>query len=284
MNPTIVTLKAFGDFVIACSASRRVQSTVGMNIPTVVAGEHVRSLASALGLDRTVQFIGDDSWTDVPAAFDARKRGVLSALRSLKNLRNRIDALPTSMELVFDHLGWRERFIGQGRLLQSLSGESGNIYLAYDKFFESLGYGILKVCPEIKHAVSRAIIIPGARMRHRQIPAPVLAELAAELRQRCINSSVVVLEGESIDLPAGIHVKKLPRNFGELVAAVKDSDLVISADSLPSHLSEFLDVPVFVSTPSPKPYWLPRSAYLTNGWATFADIQPLRSWLNNNKF
>lgn len=282
MNPTIVTLKAFGDFVIACNASKHIQTVNAMDAPKVVAGEHVRSLASALGVDRTIQFIGDDSWTDVPAAFDVRKRGVLSAIRSLKNLRNRIDALPANMELVFDHLGWRERFIGRGRLLQSLSGESGNIYLAYDRFFESLGYGILKTYPEVKHAVSRAIIIPGARMRYRQIPAPVLSELAAQLRQHSLDISVIVLEGELIDLPAGIHVKKLPRNFGELVAAVKECDLVISADSLPSHLSEFLGIPVFISTPSPKPYWLPRSAYLTNGWATFADIQPLRSWLNNN--
>lgn len=284
MNPTIVTLKAFGDFVIACNASRRIQTVNGMYAPKVVAGEHVRSLASALGVDREIQFIGDDSWSDVPAAFDVRKHGALSALRSLQNLRHRLDALPSSMDFVFDHSGWRERFIGGERFFQSLSLKSGNIYLAYDQLFESLGYGILKTCPEVKHAISRAIIIPGARIRHKQIPAPVLSELAAVLRQHCINTSVVVLEGESIDLPAGIHVKKLPRNFGELVAAVKDSDLVISADSLPSHLSEFLGVPVFVSTPSPKPYWLPRSAYLKNGWATFADIQPLRSWLNNNKF
>lgn len=283
MNPTIVTLKAFGDFVIACNASRRIQIVDGMFAPTVVAGEHVRNLASALGVNREIQFIGDDSWSDVPAIFDVRKRGVLSALRSLQNLRHRLDALPSSMHFVFDHSGWRERFIGGRRFFRSLSSKSGNIYLAYDQLFESLGYGILATCPKVTHAISRAIIIPGARMRHRQIPASVLAQLAAELRQRCIKTSVVVLEGESIDLPAGIHLKKLPRNFAELVAAVKDSDLVISADSLPSHLSEFLDVPVFVSTPSPKPYWLPRSAYLTNGWATFADTQPLRSWLDNNK-
>ena len=284
MNPTIVTLKAFGDFVIACNASRRVQVANGMYAPKVVAGEHVRGLASALGVDLTIQFIGDDNWSDVPAAFDVNKRGVLSAFRSLLNLRHRLDALPSSMDFVFDHSGFRERYIGGRRFFQSLPLNSGNIYLAYDQLFESLGYGVLKVYPEVKHTISRAIIIPGARMRYRQIPAPVLAEISAELRQRCINSSVVVLDGESIDLPAGIHVKKIPRNFGELVASIKDCDLVISADSLSSHLSELLEVPVFVSTPSPKPYWLPRSAYLKNGWATFADINPLRSWLNNNKF
>lgn len=121
MSPTIITLKAFGDFVIACCATSRVQSANGMDAPAIVAGEHVRSLASALGLEKTIHFIGDDSWSDVPAAFDVRKRGVLSAMRSLQNLRHRLDALPSSMDFVFDHSGWRERFIG-GKLLSSIWG------------------------------------------------------------------------------------------------------------------------------------------------------------------
>ena len=103
----------------AFTATRLV--TQAIDAPTVVAGEYVRSLASALGVDREIQFIGDDSWSDVPAAFDVRKRGVLSAMRSLQNLRHRLDALPSSMDFVFDHSGWRERFIG-GKLLSSIWG------------------------------------------------------------------------------------------------------------------------------------------------------------------
>lgn len=280
MNKTIVTLKSFGDFVIACSAARRIQLEIGTNAPKVVAGVHVRSLASALELGTTVWFIGDESWTDVPAAFDVRKRGIRLALKSLLDLRHQINALPGSMELVIDNFGWRERLIGGKRPLQSLPSDSGNIYAAYDRFFESLGYMVLDTGSRKKHAVSSAIIIPGARMAHRIIPAPVISGIVGELEKRGIKTCVVLLEGESINLPAGINIKILPRSFYALIAAIKESELVISADSLPSHLSEFLEVPIFVSTPAPKPYWLPRSAYLENGWATFADIQPLRDWLS----
>ncbi len=280
MNITVITLKAFGDFVIACNATRRVQSITGMDVPGIVAGEHVRSLASAIGLDITVQFIGDSSWIDVPAAFDVRKRGVFSALRSLYDIRHRLDEIPSSNALVFDHLGWRERLVGGGRPLNSLPAESRNIYLAYDRFFESLGYETLNDGAERKHAINRAIIIPGARMGYKVIPAQVISNVAVELERRGINVSVVVLEGESIDLPGRVVAVRLPRSFDSLVAAIKASDLVISADSLPSHLSEFLNVPIFVSTSVPKPYWLPRSAYLTNGWATFADVRPLSTWLD----
>jgi len=280
MNPTIVTLKAFGDFVIACNASRRVQAVNGMHAPTVVAGEHVRNLSSAIGVEGKIHFLGDDNWTDVPAIYDLRKQGIASAFKNIRKLRHLINTLPSNMNLIFDHLGWRERYIGGGRFYQALSLNSGNIYLSYDQLFESIDYKLLKSNSEVSHSFSRAIIIPGARMRYKQIPASVISDLAEELNQRCINTSVIVLEGESIDLPAGIQVKKIPRNFNELVAVVKDSDLVISADSLPSHLCEFLYVPVFVSKPLPNQYWLPRSAYLTNGWATFADIKPLQTWLN----
>jgi ADP-heptose:LPS heptosyltransferase len=67
-----------------------------------------------------------------------------------------------------------------------------------------------------------------------------------------------------------------------LVEVISNSDLVISADSLPSHLSEFLHIPIFVSTPAPKPYWLPKSSYKTSGWATFSDIRPFHNWLEEN--
>jgi hypothetical protein len=282
MKHVIVTLKAFGDFVIACNAIRRVQLTIGIDVPGIIAGEHVRSLASALGLDALVQFIGDKSWIDVPAAFDVRKRGIFSALMSLNDLHRRLGDFHSNNTLVFDNLGWREQFIGRGRVLESLPAESGNIYIAYDRFFESLGVRFLNTTLKTKLAVSRAIIIPGARMAHRKIPAPVIKRIVAELHQLDIKTCVVVLDGESINLLEGIHVKKIPRSFDALIAAVQASELVISADSLPSHLSEFLGVPVFVSTPLPKPYWLPRSAYLENGWATFEDIYPLRNWLSNH--
>ena len=280
MSLTIVTLKAFGDFVIASSALSRVQPMIGIDSPTVVACEHVRTLALALGLNKSIKFIGDECWTDVPAAYDIRKRGVFAALLSLNDLRNYVNSLPASMELVFDHLGWRERYIAGQRFPQALLAASGNIYIAYDNFFQSFGFNVLKCDPGVTHSICQAFIIPGARMAHRIIPAHVISALTSELRQRNITSSVVVLEGESIDIPTGVQVMKLPRSFQALVNVVKGGDLIISADSLPSHLSEFLGVPIFVLTPYPKPYWLPRSSFQTNGWATFANIQPFRTWIS----
>ena len=108
MQLTVANLKAYGDFVIACSALKRIDSRAGWVLPNIVAGEHVRDLASALNLDDIVHFIGDASWENVPAIFDIRKRGGLAALNSFFEIRRLLKKLPSYKSLVFDTLGWRD--------------------------------------------------------------------------------------------------------------------------------------------------------------------------------
>lgn len=281
MRASVVNLKAFGDFVIASGAIKRINLSDKLELPKIIVGEHVRSLASALKLEQSVHFIGDKTWKDVPAAFDVRKRGAYAAFKSIFEIRRLLKGSPAEAHLIFDKLGWRERFIGYGFQLHELSESDGNIYIAYDNFLQSLGFEV-DVKFHCAGRIDRAIIIPGARMSHRIIPAQVISAYVHELARRNIQSEVVVLEGETIDIPSNVNLRRIPREFGMLIEEISNSDLVISADSLPSHLSEYLHVPIFVSTPAPKPYWLPRSSYKTTGWATFSDIQPFHSWLEEN--
>lgn len=281
MRASVVNLKAFGDFVIASSAINRIKLSDKLELPNIIVGEHVRSLASALKLEQSVHFIGDKTWNDVPAAFDVRKRGAYAAFKSIFEIRQLLKSSPAESHLIFDKLGWRERFIGYGFQLHELSESDGNIYIAYDQLLESFGFEV-DVGFHCAGRIDRAIIIPGARMSHRIIPAKVISAYVHELARRNIHSEVVLLEGETIDIPSHVNARRIPREFGILIDEISNSDLVISADSLPSHLSEYLHVPIFVSTPAPKPYWLPRSSYKTTGWATFSDIQPFHGWLKEN--
>jgi ADP-heptose:LPS heptosyltransferase len=281
MHISLINLKAFGDFVIACSAIKRIKSCEELILPKIVAGEHVRSLASALQLDQSVHFIGDESWKDVPAAFDVRKRGAYAAFKSILQIRRLLKDSPAETHFIFDKLGCRERFIGHGFRLHELSESDGNIYIAYDNFLKSLDFSVDMDFP-LGGSIKTVTIIPGARMIHRVIPAQVISAFVSELNRCNIKTEIVVLEGEKIDLPVNINLRTIPRDFSVLIDVIRSSDLIISADSLPSHLSEFLRVPVFVSTPAPKPYWLPKSSYINNGWATFSNIRPFPDWLEEN--
>jgi len=283
MNLTIVNFKSFGDFVIACNAVGNLQITHDRCRPGIIAGEHVRSLALALGVNSGILYIGDNGSADVPSAFDIRKRGLLPGLRSLGKLRRSLNAIP-NIEPFFDSLGWRELFLGGGRLLYTLPTACPNIYLAYDQFFKSLGYSTLNSKTQIRQKFKRAIIIPGSRVPSKIIPASVISSYIAELRYHGIEVAIGVLDDELIDLPKGVEILKIPRNFDSLLSVIGMADLVISADSLSSHVSEFYNIPVFVSTPKSNPFWLPRSAYLSKGWAIFGSEQYFKDWLEGVGF
>jgi len=102
----IVTLKAFGDFLIACNAARVLDAHNSSQPISIIAGSHVRPLADALNIpnDR-VEYISDSVSSDVPAIFDIRKQGAFSALKSLGGIWRQINFLHPDVELVFDCLG-----------------------------------------------------------------------------------------------------------------------------------------------------------------------------------
>lgn len=276
----ISALKSFGDFVIALSSVGRVQPQPEHPQPIVVAGRHLNALAVALGVAARIRFIGDETWTDVPAAFDIGRRGKVSAIRSMLVLRRWLSALDRGSALVFDQIGWRERFIGGSHQRIGLPRASDNIYLAYDSLLIGLGYEVAAKETAPNWPVQRAVIIPGARLAHKIMPTTVIAAIDAELRGRGIQATVITLDGETLEVPPGVCSMVLPRRFDALVATVKATDMVISADSLSAHLGEYHGLPTFVATPVPNQYWLPQLAYLSKGWATFDDLHPLRLWLN----
>jgi hypothetical protein len=281
----IVSLKAFGDFVIACYATRFFNMNGQRESFSIVAGSHVRPLVEALKIpDNLVFYISDSVSNGVPAIFDIRRAGFFSALRSLSNIRGQFKFLHPDDKLVFDRLGWRERLLGFEREIFGLPNVARNIYVAYDLFFESIGCApVVEEFPSTI-TVNRAVIIPGARMGFRIIPPSLILKIYKELEFRGIQVKVIFLEGEKIEVPRGLAFEVLPRSFSNLVSSIRDANFVVSADSLPAHLSAFLGIPIFVFTPIPEwtLYWLPKSAFTTEGMATFADIESFRFWLNKN--
>jgi hypothetical protein len=275
----IPALKAYGDFVIALTSTRRVQRDARHPRPVILAGRHLEPLAAALAVDSDVRFIGDSAWTDVPAAFDVGKRGKVAAMRSLLDLRRRFDRLERST-LLFDHMGMRECFIGARHVRVALPRRSRNIYLDYAQVFEDLGHGVAADPPlQAPRRPRRAVIVPGSRIDRKILPADTIATIHARLAAAAIDAQVLLLEQELVEVPPHVPSSTLPRRFDVLSAALGDADLVISADSLAAHLAEFRRRPSFVVSRVENPYWLPRSAYLCGAHATFGDLRPLDAWL-----
>jgi hypothetical protein len=276
---TIVTLKAFGDFLIAYSALLRARAGHPAADIQLLAGEHVRPLGLALGVSEAqVQYIGGNSLKDVPAAFDVRRRGLWAAWQSLGALRRAVHVTqPGHQQLVFDRLGLREQFIGRGRPCLALPREAPNIYLAYDTHFMAGAAPAPRL--HVGSAARHALIVAASRVPRKVLPCKVIAQVHQQLAERGVAAQVLLLEGEQVEVPQSVGLVRVPRQFSALMASLRETDIVISADSLPAHIGEHLGKPTFVISPAPNPYWLPRAAFLQGGHGVFGNLGNLNTWL-----
>jgi len=281
MQRILLNLKAFGDFVIAINSVRKIQKSPDLiSPPKIIAGLHLKDLANALEI-KNVAFIGDDGDIDVPAIFDLRKKGFFEGFKSLIKIINHTKSIPKNSELIFDKLGIRERVIGGGRLI-TCCPKADNIYLAYEILFKKFGYSLLNDKIEARFKFRRALIIPSSRISRKIIPKKTISDIVKVLNTHGISGTVMSFNGDLVSLPTENNIIFLDRNFYDLVDLVKKYDLVVAADSLPSHLCEFLKIPTFVYTYTPNLYYLPKSAFLLNGWAIFGDMIPFNLWLKKH--
>lgn len=276
---TIVTLKAFGDFLIAYCAVLRASALQPAVDLQILACEHVRPLGMALGVPASqAHYVGGGSLKDVPAAFDVRRRGPWAAWRSLAALRRAVhSAQPVNRQLVFDRLGLREQFIAGSRPCLALPRQAPNIYLAYDARF--LSGATLALRLHVGSSPQRALIVPASRVPRKVLPREVIAQVHQQLADRGVKAQVLLLEGEQVEVPQFVGLVRVPRQFSALMASLRETDIIVSADSLPAHIGEHLGKPTFVISPTPNPYWLPRAAFLQGGHGVFNNLGNLNTWL-----
>src|SRR3546814_11698399 len=106
-------------------------------------------------------------------------------------------------------------------------------------------------------------VFPSGRSPTRYIPRHLIEIVAAHLKRRDILLRTYVLQDERPDLDGLPHLCTIPRTFGAMVGALKDVTLVISADSMPAHMAEFLQKPVFMLSPVPNPFTLSLQRFQT---------------------
>ncbi len=270
-----VSLRAFGDFVIASQAMRIANAIPSDRRVSLLAGEHLYPLAAALKIDSNVQFVASGS--SIPAIFDLRRCGVWDGLISLMNLRREFSVLPMKDRLIFDRWGWREMYFARNGP-HAVLPKSPNIYCAYEEILLSAGFMLpdgvnLPKRTILDYALNKkAIIVPHSRLSSKSIPMGVLRGLCKALKSKGVPCEIIVFEGEDFDTFPDIPTRRIPRSFTSLIETILSASMVFSADSLSAHLAEYYQIPVFVCTPTPNRYWLPRSAFESCAWALFGEI------------
>ena len=263
----VVSVKAFGDLVIAVNCCERAQQQSGMQI-TLLIGQHLLPLYKALktSLRCRVALHAD---AGMPALFEIRKAGFAAAAKSAGALRRSIGdvGLPGNAMLLFDRRSLREAYITQHWPFEIIP-DAGNIYLAYDKWFGTRGTATTLADPR----TGSLRIFPGSRMLAKNLPLSLIVEISDFARLLGLTVELMLLDGERPDLEAsGLDHVIIPRDFGAMIDAVRGAGLVVSADSMPAHIAEMVGRSAFVFSPVSNRYWLPRTTYL-KGWdALFED-------------
>ena len=264
----IVSLKAFGDLVIALNCLRADAAT---HRSSLVIGRHLVGLVEAL--DPTFvpwTVVGSDK--DVPALFDVRRRGVMEGAKSALRLRGELGRLdieePTV--LVFDRLGARERFISAGRPSTGLPARP-NIYQAFETLLDLPPQaGIEDRDGRMNVSLTTVGIFPVSRVARKTLPTSLVAEVARQCLDAGLDPVVMLLEGEESQFEGrALRCEVIPRTFQSLLDAVRSFPRLICADSLPAHLGELEGRRVFVLTPVANTYWLPLSCFRRDLWSTF---------------
>lgn len=262
MTRWFVSLKAYGDLVIACHHLRHSKAASDV----LLCGEHLRPLLVALKYKGNVAWLATGE-NGVPSFFDMRLRGVRAALRSGLHLRNQLRKNSEEGDfLVFDSLGWKQKVLAGSCQRQQIANGQPNIYLDYERF---LG---LELPESMFRGVTRPLrigVFPDSRIATKALPDDLLNQIV----------NVVDLAGNSAQvLRAGPGL--VVDGFESLIRHINACDAIISADSLPAHIAEYCGKPVFVFSPRPNPYWLPKTAFIQQWHELFSGTMGrLSIWL-----
>ncbi len=267
----LVLMKAFGDYVIGRSSVDRLSLAGDV---TLVLGQHLLALDDALGStpNRIVIQHGEDN---VPALYDVRKAGAIRSLKSLIRLRSELRAVDAGLAL-FDRVTWRESIIWPRSKIALPKAD--NIYHAYHEALRpNMPMPLATTRLDASPRSRRIAIFPGSRVASKAMPGELVDRIALLGAEHGDDCQIYVVQGEHVDCRS--EVNALARSFELLIDTIGQCDLVISADSLPAHLAEHLNLPVFVLSPVDNQYWLPLSAYQSGSWALFEDAEKVEEFI-----
>lgn len=264
-----ISVKSYGDFIIASNALR----ANGSHSDSLLCGSHLRPLMTAIDYKGNIEWL-ETGGDNVPAFFDVRKFGILSAIASGVTLHRLINEHVAANDLlVFDRLGWRQNFLAGLKLKAHIATGKTNIYLDYEQFLSKDVNNRVEL--PVKN-VTKIGIFPDSRLAKKQLGPTLVSKIFHDLIKLGCDPQVVYVGSNPTRL--GIN-NSVVNGFDALIDRVRDFDIIISADSLPAHLAEYFEKPVFVISPVNNNYWLPKSAFLNGRFSLFCDVRKCTDWV-----
>lgn len=279
--PAIIFLRSYGDFTIAISVLRS-------GAPwKFYASDHLKPLYEDLqkndpSLNLPIEFVSLGIRHKILAWFTNKHLFAKGACKEVLTLKAWIKSLPSGTELYLEQRkrAWLLSFFISG--LNYFVHERDNVYDSYAQKFSVSTNDLLF---EPKGPCKKILILPESRKPSKAFSVSFINKIVSVLTAN--NHS-----GSNHAISVG-YFKSIPSNvptgaslithtaFSDLISIINDADLVITADSLPAHLSQLLNKPHFIFyAGEPNKEWLTPFANKYNSFATIGDTSKLLNYIN----
>jgi hypothetical protein len=265
---------AFGDFLIDCNFMRRAGPA-----HRLLAASYLRPLAEAIDYAGPLNYFEMPAHDVPPSAFNARKAGLGAIAASLWRLRAGLLSATAPTDIInvpYRDIRWR--LACAPRQINALRLPHENIYLAYCTRFKLTPEDLVVAMPARPREV---LVFPDSRQAAKQIPESTLRSLTVINAAAGVQTRIVRVRPPEIgrvDSPNELNLWGLPA----LVRAVREAEVIVSADSLPGHLAEYFERPVFILTPQANEPLMPLSVLQRQRWGRFDAMQTYQQWISDD--
>jgi ADP-heptose:LPS heptosyltransferase len=236
----ILALRSYGDYVILLNSIKNADIKQDVQI---IASNHLKPIHEALNVNFSTNFnfiFKDFGIKNGLMGFFTNKHffsfntihEILKLSKILKNL------IINKEKLFLEH--HKRNFLLNIFLRKKLNFlyKSGNVYDAYGRFFgfESIDktFQLLKVHPK-----SKVLIFPDSRKKHKIINVETIRQLSSSLTNLNIEFKIAKFDQKNNEY-SFFKNQIVYRDFKDLILLISECDFVISSDSVPVHIAEFL--------------------------------------------
>ena len=236
----ILALRSYGDYVILLNSIKHADVKVNVKI---VVSSHLKPLHESLSVHvpSNFEFIFKDFGikNGLMSFFTNRHFFSLSSIFEIFKLSNYIKSLKINEEKVYLEHSARKflLYLFLGKKLHHLYN-NGNVYDEIGRFFGLESNDKTFQLSEV-HSKSKVLIFPDSRKKHKVINEATMEQLSLELTLLKVDFKIAkfgALKNEKSPLTNQIVYS----DFKALVLLIRECDFVISSDSVPVHIAEFL--------------------------------------------
>jgi ADP-heptose:LPS heptosyltransferase len=234
-------IRAFGDFIITASI---VKDNFLSKIP-IILPDYFNEIFYAIDAGNIFEIHGTGGYKNQPAFFELYK---VKDLKNLKRLINDVrtfnDIINKKDQYIVDYSSRRLAFTGANLIWPP---KKQNVYEGRLKLFSDLN--LIKqdrlsanlIQSAFYDKNSRILILPDSRIDIKRINIDLINSIVNEFKQIEIKVAHFSTKTKSEN-----DFRLYYSNFTELITLISSFDMVISAESLPYHLANFLKKPHFV--------------------------------------